>query len=120
MKELGEFTLETLLGRGATAQVYRAVRKGSATPIALKIFHPDVWEEKELQRRVIKEARLVSELSHPNIIRVLESHFELSPPAIAMELIDGVSLEEFQPRLPYILPEVAALILLEVLSALDY
>ncbi len=37
-----------------------------------------------------------------------------------MEYIDGHSLEEFQPRLPYVLPEVSALILIEILSALEH
>ncbi|MBI3543484.1 MAG: protein kinase [Deltaproteobacteria bacterium] len=108
------------LGRGATAQVFRATRKSDGVEVALKVFHPDVWEEKELKRRVVKEAKIVSELEHPNIIRVLDTHFDCEPPALAMELVDGVSLEQFQPRLPYILPEIGALVVLDVLAALAH
>ncbi len=114
------FTLERQLGRGATAQVHSAIRNSDQSRVALKVFHPGLWEQSDLRRRVVAEFRTVSALNHPNIVRVIEPLWESPSPAVVMEFIDGVSLEQFQPRLPYILPEVAVLIVIEVLSALEY
>ena len=121
MRELGDFALERQLGRWATAQVYLARPKnGMDNAVALKIFHPGLWDREELKRRAVAEFHAVSVLKHPNIVQMIEPFWDLDPPAVALEFIDGVSLEEFQPRLPYILPEVAVLVLIEVLSALEH
>lgn len=120
MKEMGEYRLDRLLGRGATAQVYSATRKTDQKRVALKIFHPGLWVQENLRRRALAEYRTVSSLKHSNIIQVYEPHWDWDPPAVVMEWVDGFSLEEFQARLPYVLPEVAVLVILEVLEALHY
>ncbi|HLE00085.1 MAG TPA: serine/threonine-protein kinase [Bdellovibrionota bacterium] len=122
MKQLGDFFLLRQLGRGATAQVYLAVRKQdpNGPRVALKVFHPGLWSQEDIRRRAIAEFDAISSLSHPGIVRVLEPFWNLDPPAVALEYIEGMSLEEFQRRLPYILPEVAVLVIIEVLSALAY
>ena len=105
------FKIDRVLGRGATAQVFAATRVSDGRLVALKIFHPGLWDQADLRRRAMGEFKTVSSLDHPNILRVVEPLWENSTPAVALEYIDGFSLEEFQSRLPYILPEVAVLIL---------
>jgi len=121
MERVGSFILERELGRGATAQVFLAHRaEAPSEKVALKIFHPGLWDREDLRKRALAEFRTASVLNHPNIVRVLEPCWETDKPAVALEYVDGSSLEEFQKRLPYILPEVAVLILIEVLSALEH
>ncbi len=79
----------------------------------------DFTLERQLGSGATAQVQTVLSLKHPNIVQVLEPLLELDPPAVALEYIDGVSLEEFQTRLPYVLPEISALILIEVLSALE-
>lgn len=116
----GEFELENELGRGATARVHLAVRKSDRKRVALKIFHPAFWDQEKLRRRAFGEFRAISSLKHPNIVQILDACWEYDPPGVVLEYVDGASLEKFQPRIPYILPEVSALIVIEVLKALEH
>ena len=59
-------------------------------------------------------------LNHPNIVGVQESLTENDPPALVMDYVDGENLEKFHSRLPYVLPEVSAFIVIEILKALEY
>ncbi len=121
MKDVGGYRLERLLGRGGTAQVYLAHSIAEpARRVALKVFHPGFWDQPELRRRALAEFRAVSALSHPNIAGVVEPVWDADPPAVALEYVEGASLEEYQARLPYVFPEAAAWLLREVLRALEH
>ncbi|MGZ3688063.1 MAG: serine/threonine-protein kinase, partial [Bdellovibrionota bacterium] len=120
MKELGDYRIDRLLGRGATAQVYLAFRRSDDFPVALKVFHPGLWDREDLKRRALSEVSTALALQHPNIVRIFEPHLDLDPPAMALEFVDGYSLEEFQGRLPYVLPEVSVLVVVEILKALEH
>src|SRR4051794_9279190 len=113
------YRLERPLGRGATAQVYSALRESDGSRVAIKVFHPGLWDHVDSRRRAWAEFKTISALDHPNLLRVIEPLWDEESPAVALEFIDGSSLEEFQSRLPYILPEVAVLVVIEVLSALE-
>lgn len=115
-----EFRIEREIGRGATAQVFLATRTADGRAVALKVFHPGFFEVAELRRRAESEFRTVSSLEHPNIVRVLESRLSADPPSVAFEFVDGVSLEEFQKRLPYVLPEISVRVVIRVLDALEH
>jgi serine/threonine protein kinase len=119
MKEIGGYVLDRLLGRGATAQVFLGIRSRDQKKVALKIFHAGLWDQSSQRRRALAEFQAVSALHHPNIVRLVESLLDLEPPLLVFDYVDGFSLEEFQPQLPYILPEIGALIAIEVLLALE-
>ena len=118
-RRLGPYVVEQLLGQGATASVHKAQHSQTGHIVALKIFHPGLWNSEDYRKRAFTEFKTVSTLNHPNIVGVVDSLFDQDPPAVAMEYIDGSSLETFQARLPYILPEVSVAILIEVLKALE-
>lgn len=119
MQSFLTYTLERELGRGASACVYLAREQGKGE-VCLKLFHPRLFQDSEFSRRVRREMRLMSDLSHPNIVRVLQVYEDSDPPALVLDYIDGENLETFQARLPYVLPEIALLIVIEVLKALEY
>jgi len=60
------FEIESVAGHGGTAAVYRARDRETGDSVALKIGHPGTLAETE---RFIVEARLLSELGHPGIVR---------------------------------------------------
>lgn len=105
------------VGRGATAQVFRATDAGK--PVALKVFHPGLWTQPDLYERALQELRTVERLNHPNIVKLLGAHLDWDPPVAVYQFVDGCSLEEFQSRLPFVLPEISVTILIEVLKALE-
>lgn len=115
-----DYELGPQLGQGATARVLRATHKGTQTPVAVKVFHRGPWSDPDVQRRAHQEFKTTLMLSHPNIVRIRETRLNEDPPAVVMDLVDGASLTEFQTRLPYVLPELSALVTIEILKGLAY
>lgn len=81
----------SILGKGASGTVYRALNKSLNKEVAVKTLN--VLSE-ELLVDFQNEARTVSKLSHPNIVDVFDFGVnEKGYPFMAMELIKGISLE---------------------------
>jgi serine/threonine protein kinase len=62
----GRFRIESTLGTGATSTVYRATHLQVGLVVALKIMHDSAAMTKSIHR-FMKEARLISALSHPTL-----------------------------------------------------
>lgn len=119
LAQFGEYELIRELGRGASASAYLARPRQSSERLCLKIFHPRLFRDENFLKRVNREFEVSAGLRHPNIVGI-RSILRTEPPALVMDFIDGENLELFQAKLPYILPEVSALIVIEILKALEY
>ena len=76
-------------------EVYRARDTRLQRDVALKLLPASVINDAERLARFRREAQLLAALNHPNIAQVYgieQSHGQ--PPAIAMELVPGRTLEE--------------------------
>lgn len=79
------YTVESLLGRGGYAVVYRAHPAGPAGgPVALKVLDEPHRRPADLAR-LEREFMFANRLDHPHVVRV----FEAGPAWLAMELIEG-------------------------------
>jgi serine/threonine-protein kinase len=69
-----EYHILGLLGRGATGTVYRGEHVTSAwtVPRAIKVLNPDLTGSAEFVERFRREARIIAELEHPNILPVYD------------------------------------------------
>ena len=67
------FTLQEKLGKGSYGHVYKAIRKGTADPVAIKIIS---ISETDALNDVRKEIKILSECNHPNIVNYLGSYFK--------------------------------------------
>lgn len=119
MERLGNYELQKELGRGATAKIYLARHLDTHALVSLKVFHPRLFNEVGFAQRIQREMQVSASLNHPNIVGVREA-IQTDPPALVMDYVDGENLEKFQSRLPYVLPEISALIVIEILKALEY
>ena len=118
-RKLGPYTLEKEIGRGAMGVVYRAQHALLHRPTAIKLLAPGKSSEADL-RRFEREVRLTAGLTHPNTIAVYD--FGRSPEGIfyyAMELVDGISLEELVRREGPQPPARVVSILRQACGALD-
>ena len=79
---LGPFRVLGLLGRGASAEVYRARREADGAIVALKVCRRDDDASRERLRR---EAALLSEHPHPALPRIVASDTASNPPWVALE-----------------------------------
>jgi serine/threonine-protein kinase PknK len=84
-----------VIGRGASATVYRARQEGFDRLVALKVLHVDV-SDRRAQRRFNRERALNGRLSnHPNVVTVLDSGFvDGRYPYLAMEHFEHGSLAD--------------------------
>lgn len=116
---LGEYQLEAILGQGAVAVVYRARGDGGRT-VAIKVLSRAAAAQVHIRKSFQREYRILSRLSHRGIIRVYDAGEVNGLPYMALELLDGETLEELLTRSKTI-GEVAAMdIARQVANALDY
>ena len=89
----GPYELSSRLHKGAIAEVFRAVDTRSGTACAVKRILPAVGDDEDFLQELEEEARIASELDHPNIARVLDFGSIEGTYFIAYELVDGVDLK---------------------------
>ena len=89
----GRYALDGRLGEGGMGQVYRARHIQLGKPFALKIISPAFAEDSAARARFNQEAKLASEISHPNIVSVVDFGEDSKFGAyMVMELVEGDSL----------------------------
>lgn len=95
----GKWHLDALLGIGGMAAVYAATHKMGRRD-AIKILHAHVAGSKELRARFEQEARAISALNHPGVVKVLDiDATEDGKPFMVMELLSGRTLGELHAEL---------------------
>ncbi|MEW5957442.1 MAG: serine/threonine-protein kinase [Chloroflexota bacterium] len=90
-QQLGPYRLESILGSGGMAVVYRAGRSDGEA-VALKVLFPPPGAGDEVRARFEREARTAARLRHPGIVRVLDAGQAEGYAYLAMTLVDGQSL----------------------------
>lgn len=86
------------LGRGGMGIVYAATDVASGADVALKMLRHDLVYDRSVMRRFRQEAAIVQSLEHPNIVRVFREFSAYGTCFIAMELCDGLPLDDFLAR----------------------
>ena len=94
------FEIEAELGAGAMGMVYRArfYMDGKVVPVALKMVSLGLLGNESALARFEREANILKQLRHPNIVRLYASGQYRKMPFIAMEFIDGESLDRVLSR----------------------
>src|SRR5688572_13874509 len=114
------YTLESRLGTGAMGSVYKAWQKGMKRHVAIKILRRDLTDDPRQVERLQREASLVGKLSHPNIVRGLDSGETDGLVWFVMELVDGETLRERIRRLERLEPAEAIRITRQLAEALEH
>ena len=94
----GRYELEELVGTGGMSSVYRSHDQLLERRVALKILHPHYGEDDEYVERFRREARAVAQLSHPNIVTVIDRGEDDGQQYIVFEYVDGENLKEALER----------------------
>jgi serine/threonine-protein kinase len=103
-----------LLGRGGMGVVYKARQLALNRLVALKMILAGLQEDPHGIARFRIEAEAVARLQHPNIVQIYEVGEQEGRPYVALELVDGVSLEDQVADAP--LPAHQAAQLVETLA----
>ena len=87
-----------VLGKGGMAIVYLAVQESIGRNVALKILAPDHTDE-TFSDRFLREARIVSQLTHPHIITIYDAGVHQGYHYMSMEYIPGKNLTQARDEL---------------------
>jgi len=120
---MGKYVLQERLGEGGMAEVYRAIYSpegGFEKQVAVKRIHSFVAADPEFLALFRREAKIGSLLAHPNVVQFLDFGRYQGNYFIAMEFVEGLSLEaglRVAGRLPL---SAVAYLCAELAEALDY
>ncbi|MFB3776495.1 MAG: protein kinase [Bryobacteraceae bacterium] len=124
MESVGRYQIQSELGRGAMGVVFRALDPVIGRIVAIKTIHltafGDPQERERLRNRLLHEARSAGVLSHAGIVTVYDVGEQDDLAYVAMEFVNGPTLERI---LSAPTPHDAATIfriLREMAAALDY
>ena len=91
----GRYSIESLVGVGGMANVYRGTDLKTGNQIAVKVLKDEFLDNEELVRRFKNESKAISILSHPNIVKVYDVSVTDKLQYIVMEYVDGMTLREY-------------------------
>lgn len=91
-EKLGSFRLEEILGSGAMGVVFRATQETTGRPAAVKIVHGKLAQKGKVFERFEREAEILKQFRHPNIVRWLAWGRFKGTSYFAMEHVEGVTL----------------------------
>jgi serine/threonine protein kinase len=117
----GQFQILEKVGTGGMGSVYKASQPAMNRMVAIKILHPKLAGRKDLTSRFRREARAMSQLSHPNTVKVF-MYGELEDDGslyIVMEMLEGRNLNQTVRKGGPLPLERAIPILVQVCGALQ-
>ena len=124
MDRIGRYKIVRELGRGAMGVVYHAIDPNIGRPVAIKtiqlatVRNPE--EQTRLRERLFREARSAGMLSHPGIVTIYDVEQQDDLAYIAMEYVDGPTLDHLLSGAQPMAPEQMFGILAQTAAALDY
>lgn len=92
--QVSHFDIIELIGRGGMGEVWKARDRRLGRDVALKFISKDLARNRAARERFEREARAAAALNHPNICTVYDVGESNGQPFLAMELLEGETLEQ--------------------------
>ncbi len=114
------YRIEGLLARGGMSDVYAGTDLGLKRPVALKVASGDSTGAEVASERLLREAKTLAGLRHPNLVTVLDQGRTLRGTAfIALERISGATLRQFLAENASLSWQTAVSIAVQIASGLE-
>jgi tetratricopeptide (TPR) repeat protein len=94
LRALGHYRIVAKLGEGGMGEVYLGTDTRLDRRVAIKLLPAGAAADHEAQRRLLREARIVATIEHPNVCTVYEIDAEGDRPYIVMQYVEGETLLE--------------------------
>jgi tRNA A-37 threonylcarbamoyl transferase component Bud32 len=117
---LGQYEIIDVVGQGGMSVVFRARHRLTEQQVALKILTRELASHVQVKSRFLDEARALAQLDHPNIVHLYNFGEEGGCVALAMQLVQGETLERLILRSGRLDWRLGARVGLDVLDALKY
>src|SRR5919197_3151707 len=95
----GRYRLDSKLGSGGMSTVFLARDETLERWIAIKVLHREISDQPDQIERFRREARAVAQLSHPNVVAVIDAGEDGGYPYIVFEYVEGETLKQRIDRL---------------------
>ncbi len=95
----GRYRLEARIAAGGFSTVYRALDERLERLVAVKLMNREVAADSSQLERFRREARAVAQLSHPNVVGVIDTGEDDERPYIVLEYVEGETLKQRIRRL---------------------
>ncbi len=120
-RHIGRYRILEQLGQGGMSVVYKGLDTTLDREVAVKVLHPHLAGRVESRKRLEREAKAVARLHHPNILEVFDYSGESATEAyLVTEYIRGQTLRQFITDEALAPPEIAAMVVHELASALAH
>jgi serine/threonine-protein kinase len=118
-KQLGPYRILAPLGEGGMAAVYKAYQPGMDRTVALKVLPRHFAEDRDFVARFTREARLIANLEHQNIVPVYDFGESDGYTYLVMRFVDSGTLADLLSRERLTPPQIRH-VMSQVGSAVDY
>ena len=98
LRRFGRYIVLGTLGQGGMGTVLKGYDEELNRQVALKVLHPEARNRQG--RRLKREAQALARLSHPNVVPVFEVAEAEGQVFVAMELVKGITLRDWQTQEP--------------------
>jgi serine/threonine-protein kinase len=95
----GRYRLESKIGSGGMSTVYLARDETLERSVAVKVLHGEISDQPDQLERFRREARAVAQVSHPNVVAVIDAGEDGGHPYIVFEYVEGETLKHRIDRL---------------------
>jgi len=116
--EIGRYKILDKVAKGGTATVYRALDNVLHREVAVKILHEHLEGKREIVDRFKKEAQVIAQLRHPNIVNIYDFLEYQARAVIVAEYMPGITLSALIKRVKKIPEDIVLMIGLEILHGL--
>lgn len=116
----GRYEIREVIGFGGMAVVYKAYDLTMQCEVAVKILKDEFISNEELRRRFSNEAKAITVLNHPNIVKVFDVGLGETVQYIVMEYIYGITLKEYIAQQKTVYWKEALHFIMQVLHALQH
>ncbi len=118
-QQVGAYHILARVGAGGMATVYQAHQPRLDRHVALKVMHATIATDEGFLARFEREARIVAQLDHPNIVPIYDYDSIDNNPYLVMKYINGGTLKQMLRDTPPTLERTAEIIG-QIASALTY
>ena len=116
----GRYAVETRVGEGGMAYVYRATDRQTNEPVAIKVLMARLASDEESVARLKREAQLAMKLIHPNTCGLLSYGEANGLPYLVMPYLEGETLSTRENRVGVMAPRQALPILIQLCHGLQH
>lgn len=116
----GRYRIDRVIGSGGMADVYLATDLSGEAEVAVKILKSDISRDEAAIKRFVNEAKVVSMLSHKNIVSTYSVSTKGKPKYIIMEYVHGITLKNYMKKKGALSVGEIVCYVEQILEALEY